>query len=246
MDLADILVGSIWGRILRSPLHLLPKDASVPILMGPLCGMRWISGSQRHACWLGIYEPDLQKLLWQRLRPGRVFYDVGANAGFYTLLAAKCMSGGTVIAFEPVPENVAYLRRHIHLNRLQNVRLIEAAVSDCDDMIGFRCGRTRSEGQLSPNGELKVQSVTLDSLISREILPSPHFIKMDIEGGEYKALLGARTCFERLRPELFLATHGKTTHEDCCRLLSSWGYKQRVITNREEGRAEIHAVPSIS
>jgi FkbM family methyltransferase len=204
--------------------------------------MRWIVGSQRHACWLGIYESHFQKLLSARIQPGGTFYDVGANAGFYTLLASRRVGDGMVISFEPLPENVAYLRRHVQLNRLKNVRLVEAAVSDSDGAGSFQSGNTRSEGRLDPQGGMRVRTVTLDAVVSCEALPPPNYIKMDIEGSEYKALIGAKACFERFRPELFLATHGKAIHEDCSRLLTSWGYDLRVMANPEKDRSEVHAL----
>ena len=49
---------------------------TVPILLGQLRGKKWIVGSQRHACWLGIYESHLQKVVAQEVQPGGVFYDI--------------------------------------------------------------------------------------------------------------------------------------------------------------------------
>ena len=66
---------------------------------------------------------------------------------------------------------------------------------------------------------------------------------MDVEGAEFTALMGAKLCFERYRPKLFLATHGKGVHDDCCRLLRSWDFDLHIIGNSFEDRAELVASP---
>jgi len=242
MDFADTLHKGALGRVLRSPLRLLPRGSSVPILMGPLRGKRWIIGSQRHACWLGIYEPALQRLINQRVQSGRVFYDIGANAGFYTLLAAMRVGTGKVFAFEPMPENVDSLKRHIQLNALDNVSIVQAAVSDENGSANFRLGSTRCDGRLSNNGNFKVRVLTLDALLSEKQIPPPSYIKMDIEGEEFRALLGGKECFARYRPELFLSTHGEILRQSCFELLTSWGYEVRTLTDGEKERAQLLAL----
>lgn len=243
MEIAQVLTNSVWGKVIRSPLRLLPTHAVVPVLTGALRGKRWIIGSQRHACWMGVYESRLQTLIAHGLRENSVFYDIGANAGFYTLLAGARIVSGMVVAFEPLPENVAYLRRHIELNHLRNVRVIEAAVSDSDGASAFEPEITRGMGRLSEGGILRVDKVALDTLIFAQGLIPPTHIKMDIEGEELRALFGARNCFSQFRPELFLATHGKTVHDDCCRVLSEWNYVLDDRENVEDERGEIHAMP---
>jgi len=80
---------TLLGKLARYPLGMLPRTVTVPILQGALEGRRWIAGSQRHAFWLGNYEPFLQKRMAQEVERGGVFYDVGANVGFYSLLASR-------------------------------------------------------------------------------------------------------------------------------------------------------------
>lgn len=245
MELAQVLTNSVWGKVIRSALQLLPRNATVPILSGSLRGKRWIIGSQRHACWMGLYESRLQELIARRVRKDCVFYDIGANAGFYTLLAATRIGSGTVVSFEPHPTNVAYLRRHIGLNHLRNVRVIEAAVSDVDGSATFQTEETRGMGRLSEKGVLRVEKVALDTLVLAKGLAPPSHIKMDIEGEEFRALVGAAACFRQFRPEVFLATHGNAVHNECCRLLKAWDYELDVREDVNEDRGEVHAVPRV-
>src|SRR5689334_1113570 len=92
----------ILGRAARLPLRLIPSGARMPVLQGPLKGMRWTAGAHTHGCWLGSYELSKQQLFARTLKPGGVLYDIGANAGFYTLLGSRLLGPeGRVYAFEP-------------------------------------------------------------------------------------------------------------------------------------------------
>src|SRR6266436_706615 len=133
INLSAIPSSRWFGRVLRWPLQWIPQDAVVPILQGPCAGMRWIVGSSTHGCWLGSYEYEKRKLFEELVGPGDVVYDIGAHVGFYTLLASVLVGHtGRVVAFEPSPRNLAYLRRHLAMNRLNNVTVVEGAVYDHD------------------------------------------------------------------------------------------------------------------
>jgi FkbM family methyltransferase len=192
---------------------------------------------------LGSYEIDFQRALAKEVKPGGVFYDIGANVGFYSLLASKLVFPGRVYAFEPLAENVQYLRSHIELNHVQNVEVFEVAVSDECGLASFVAETSRAMGHLEPGGSASVRTYTLDALIHENRVAPPNYIKMDIEGAEFRALLGAKECFERFRPTLFLATHGKDVHEDCCRLLVSWHYTLKTRSSGPD-RAELVARPN--
>jgi len=77
---------------------------------GPNKGMRWIVDAGVHRCWLGTYESEKQTAIVKIARPGMTFYDIGAHAGFYTLLFSRLAgTDGGVYAFEPCPESVRFL-----------------------------------------------------------------------------------------------------------------------------------------
>jgi FkbM family methyltransferase len=243
---------SLPGRIARYPFKLIPPGLVVPVLQGPLRGQKWIVGSHLHGCWLGSYEFETQKRIAREVRPGSVFFDVGANVGFYTLLASLQVGPGMVYAFEPLPANTALLRQHLEMNRIRNVEILQMAVSDRPGKASFVSESTRAMGKLEPGGSLTVETSTLDCLIAAGRAAPPDCIKMDIEGAEFDALRGAASCFQTRRPRLFLATHGRAVHDDCCRLLSSWDYEW-VYTARDtacdtsrdtEERAELFAQPA--
>jgi FkbM family methyltransferase len=225
-----------------SPLRLLPPNSAWPILTGPLCGKKWIIDSGRRAYWVGHYERHFQRILCQELKPSSVFYDIGANVGFYSLLASGLVKPGTVFSFEPVPRNVAYLRRHVALNRLSNVQVMEVAIADCDGETTFVESIDNASGYIG-GGNLRVSVTSVDCLLQRKQIAPPDCMKIDVEGAEAKVLLGARDCLMRYKPTIFLATHGTEVHEECRRLLETWGFSFEPLSLMDEGRADVVVRP---
>ncbi|HKV98960.1 MAG TPA: FkbM family methyltransferase [Vicinamibacterales bacterium] len=202
----------------------------LPILQGPLRGRWWIAGSSTNGCWLGSYEYAKQRLLAELISDGDCVFDVGANVGFYTLLAAsKAGPSGRVIAFEPLPDNLRILRRHLQLNDVRNVTVIEAAAGDADGTAHFAPHAHNSMGSLSDRGAIVVDMVSLDTLAESGKVPIPRAMKIDVEGAELRVLRGAARLLERSRPIILLATHSTSLHRECCDFLRSAGYSLRPI-----------------
>jgi hypothetical protein len=152
IDFSALPATNFLGRITRYPLRILPRTMTVPILQGPLRGKKWIVGSQRHAFWLGSYEPQMQSLIAREVKPDAVFYDVGANVGFYSLLASILVDPGKVFAFEPLPSNIVYLCRHLALNAVKNVEVFELAICDQVGASSFEEEGTGAMGRLKTMG----------------------------------------------------------------------------------------------
>lgn len=234
------------GRALRLPLKLIPSRTIVHVLRGPLKGARWIARSSSAGCWLGSYEIKFQQLLAQSLGPGGCFFDIGANVGFYTLLASRLIGDdGCVVSFEPNPRNLSFLRRHLTLNRLENVQVMETAVSNISGQRMFSRKEGPAQGHLSDTGDLHVRVVRLDDIIEDGALPAPDAMKIDIEGAELPALQGARRLLGRKHPLIFLATHGYRNHQACCALLVEAGYDvEEIVSPRSaSGFREVVARP---
>jgi FkbM family methyltransferase len=227
--LADIPPDSILGRIVRAPLRLIPRATIVRIPRGPLKGRKWIVGASGHGCWLGTFEKDKVAAFLKDLRRDSVVYDIGANTGIYTLLAATRATGGHVYSFEPLPRNLEILRRHISLNKLLNCTVIEAAVDSSSGTAQFAEGSTPEMGALSPGGGLRVETVTLDHLRDSGTLAAPDLIKMDVEGNELEALRGAMRVLRTSRPILYAATHSSSLEADCGEFLRELGYSVALV-----------------
>ena len=206
----------------------------MPIWQGKLRGKKWIVGSSNHGCWLGSYEYDKRILFERIVSEASVVFDIGAHVGFYSLLASVLVgSSGKVYAFEPAPRNLKYLREHLHLNRIKNVEVVELAVSNCNGLVSFDYGPDSSAGFIAGNGELKVESVTLDKMILEECIPFPDFIKIDVEGAEMQVLEGAESLLDDSSPVIFVATHGREIHFNCIQFLRSYGYDILPIGSTE-------------
>jgi FkbM family methyltransferase len=238
---------SPFGTLIRLPLRLIPKTAVFPILRGRARGMRWITGSSNHGCWLGTFEYEKSRLFERTVTAGQVVYDVGANAGYYALLGS-CLVGpsGLVVAFEPSPENLTNLRRHVELNHLSNVTILPIAVGEHEGTCAFELGPTNAMGRLSTTGRFNVDVVDLDTFVAAGKAPPPDVIKMDIEGGELAALKGAAGVIDRVKPAIFLATHTTELQRYCVAFLRAHGYGIASVTGSPlDEPGEIVATPTI-
>jgi FkbM family methyltransferase len=218
---------SVAGKFLRLPLRLLPADIVLPVIQGPLRGMKWVTGSSTHGCWLGSYEYHKQRLFDSMIDQQSIVWDIGANVGFYTILAAR--KAARVIAVEPLPENLRYLEKHLLLNGISNVQVLSAAAgSECGRQ-SFCSGGNRSTGHLG-SGTCEVDVVTLDSMCER--FGTPDVIKIDVEGAEHSVLQSMGRCFAA-RPVIFLATHSSSLAEQCLSVLTSAGYVYTALAEDE-------------
>ncbi len=243
MNLSLFSDRTLLGKLLRLPLRLLPQGLIIPILHGRLRGKKWIVGSGNHGCWLGIYEYGKQSIFTKLVKEGSVLFDIGAHVGYYTLLSS-ILTGpkGKVFAFEPLPDNIIYLKKHIQLNNITNVSIVEAAVSDCCGQAYFDHGppshlgrRSSYIGRLSPRGKLLVRTVSLDGLYSKGDITIPNYMKIDVEGNEILVLRGAISLITNYNPIIFLSTHGINVNKHCCDLLESINYQIEAIDGKSRG-----------
>ncbi|MDF1519078.1 MAG: FkbM family methyltransferase [Brevefilum sp.] len=233
MNFSKIHYQSFIGRLLRFPLRLIPKNTVMPILQGALRGKKWVVGSGEHGYWLGSYEMNKRLAFENTVKPGSVVYDIGANVGYFTLLAAVLVEEkGKVFSFEPLPRNINFLRQHISLNKLTNIRVIEAAVSDHMGQALFDLGASTAMGHLSETGGLHVQMVSLDQMIENGDLDTPGVLKIDVEGAEHDVLCGAENLIESARPILFLDTHQREAHQKTLEFLQSHNYQVDILDGK--------------
>jgi FkbM family methyltransferase len=220
----------LLGKALRLPLRAIPKHWRLPILRGRLRGKKWIVGSGIHGCWLGLFEPQ-QQPFERTINPGSTVFDIGAHVGFLTMLARELVGPeGRVVAFEPSPRNVSYLREHLRLNRMDDVEVIEAAVADTSGVLPFEERRDSSSSRIAEGVGIQVQAVSLDDLLAERRVPPPDFIKVDVEGAELRVLAGGQSMLAAVRPVLSLATHGREIHRERCEFLQAWGYTCERVT----------------
>ena len=233
MNISKINYQSFLGKLLRLPLRLIPKSMVLPILQGRLRGKKWVVGAGEHGYWLGSYELEKRKAFERFIKPGSVVYDVGANVGYFSLLASVLVGPeGHVAAFEPLPRNISYLRKHVALNKLTNIVVIEAAVSDHAGEAFFNLGASTAMGHLAESGEISVSLVSLDQLLEDRAIQPPDYMKIDVEGAEYDVLCGARRLLKAHHPLLFLDTHNRQAHNLTIAYLDTLGYQYEVLDGK--------------
>lgn len=225
------------SKVVHGILGAIPDGLVVPVIRGPLRGRRWTTGSLTNRCWLGGYEPERQSELVRLIGKGDVVRDVGANVGFYALLAGVLAGQeGRVLAFEPVAENVAILRRHLSLNDLETrVEVVEAAVADKSGIRHFSAGEYRATGKLDRAGQIEVRVVSLDEMMAEGRLPRVDVIKIDVEGAELEVLEGAKEVLTRYRPRLVVELHNPEMDRKCPEFLRQLGYQIEPMDLWEDG-----------
>lgn len=141
--------------------------------------------------YVGLHEfVDMMTLL-HFLRPGDLFVDAGANVGSYTLLASGVCRAHTA-AFEPDPSTSIHLQRNVSLNGLERlVTIHETALGSASGEVEFTVGRDCTN-QVAPFRTSDTQLVKMERLDDVLASANPRMIKMDLEGHEENAILGAR------------------------------------------------------
>jgi FkbM family methyltransferase len=230
-------------------LFALDGVVSARLGRGPTMRVRSRDVMHRQIFWLGEYERETTAAFLALLRPGMTVLDVGANVGYFTLLAARAVGPeGRVVAFEPVNENHELLCENVRLNGLENVTVERVALADRDAtgrMFLYRKDVNSGMGSLmglEANAAVEQRAVatcTLDAYLAGARIDRVDVIKMDIQGGEGKALDGMRETLARdagptliweLNP-LVLAEYGDSASR-LVRLLEACGYRSRLLASR--------------
>jgi FkbM family methyltransferase len=166
-----------------------------------------------YIAYFGIWEPNLTSWLEGRLRPGDVFVDVGANVGYFTLLASRLVGAdGRVVAVEPFPRTNAVLRRNVAANGAENVRVEDVAVWDSsaelelfgasDRIVGGTTLDPDWAARWSFDTEVTVSAEPLANLLTDDEVARAAVLKLDVEGSELQALQGMEPLLPRLRDDV--------------------------------------------
>lgn len=200
----------------------------------------------------GYYEPELTNFLRATLKPGHVFADIGANEGYFSVLAGTLVgSTGRIITVEPQQRLHERIVSNFAANQIHRYMLKQVAISDnagralihlTPDMNSGASGLSKITKYECETQE--VEMITLSELLTRSQIDIVHTMKMDIEGYEYEAILGSREVFEQHRVlNLALELHESLLRKrglDAARIhgfLIEYGYKHTRL-----GPVEIYQV----
>ena len=159
---------------------------------------------------LGVFERLKIDALHWCLKPGMTFVDVGANTGYFALIAARLVGpAGRVLAVEPEPENCERIRRNIELNGYQNIDVAQVALGDRQGDVELHLAHDHGHHSLLPTSpdraglSLTVPLRTLDDLLVEHRIDQVDAMKIDVEGAEATVLRGAAATV-RKNPRIVL------------------------------------------
>ncbi len=235
MMISQLILSKLWWGPWRRPFEailrrVLPKRSKV--LFGPVRGS-FIAGGLAQI--IGIYEVHIQDALIKMLKPGDVYYDVGANIGYMTIVGAKKVrSHGHVYAFEPFPENVEKIHAAVVKNNIQNCTIIQQAASNvcgsADLYLEATSSVTPSLVQHHQGRRLSVSTTTLDEFVKRNRWPN--LIKMDVEGAESIVLEGALALISsESAPHWIIEIHSDDNDHEIRKMFDIERYQIKYLTS---------------
>ncbi len=198
----------------------------------------------------GAFEPYESEIFRQSVKEGMIVVDIGANIGYYTVIAAKLTGeSGSVIAFEPAPENYSVLQQTIKANNFKNVSAHQLAVADRRGELSLNLYESNkgkhslvkdSSTAKGFSSSVRVQTVSLDEFLREHNIDHVDLIKMDIEGAESIALLGMMETLEKAK-FLFLeftpSAIRKAGHDPEKILLQILGFGFEIFAISERSRS---------
>jgi FkbM family methyltransferase len=196
-----------------------------------------------YIAYFGVWEPNLTHWLQRRLRPEDVFVDVGANIGYFTLLASHLVgTRGGVVAIEPSPQANAALRRNVAGNGAENVRVEDVAVwkssgevvvfGASDRIVGGTTLDPAWADRWSFDTQVAVSAEPLWGLLSDDEASRAAVLKVDVEGSELEALEGMQPLLPRLREDVAIVIELEGDAVRIARdVLGRFGFEAFVIEN---------------
>jgi FkbM family methyltransferase len=238
-----------------------PFWARLPSDLGGLvfsCDLR--DGIMREVCLTGRYEPQETALLQRILRPGMTFVDIGANWGYFSLAAAHLVGpAGRIVSVEADPNACRTLRVNTARNVLGHVIVLEMAASNGPGTVWLQqyeanasesgnYGVTGTTTVAEHGRRFKVTARALDEVLNDLAVDRIDLLKMDIEGGEARALAGLdRRLAERRIARILLEIHPQhlrdqgSSAEQVVRRLRDYGYQGWTIDHSVEATGRVAA-----
>ncbi|WP_328537548.1 FkbM family methyltransferase [Streptomyces sp. NBC_00344] len=169
---------------------------------------------QRYLYMFGGWEPNMTHWLKNRLRPGDTFVDVGANIGYFSVLASRLVgSTGQVAAIEASPAFHRRLLQNARLNECDNIRAVNTAVADTRKLLTFVLASSSNMGANSivpyegtAESTFETEALPLAEVLRTEEITTARVIKIDVEGAEGSAIRGLLPVIDQLRPDAEITT----------------------------------------
>lgn len=188
-------------------------------------------------------ESHVYEKMLSELGEEDVFFDIGANLGFYSCLLSDKAS--KVYSFEPNPAAVKLLRENLENNSVENAEVVEAALSNEDASKGFKNLFSNSVvgwGTVTDGeGEGQIKARKAETLLQKDRIEVPDMMKIDVEGHEREVLKGMGEVLEKGSPIIYVESHNR--HGKTEEILESYGYTYEKLNKRVEGNIFYRAEP---
>lgn len=196
-------------RYLNPRLRQHPRRRLVRTRFGATMAVDTQDLIQRYVYMFGLWEPHMTHWLQRRLRPGDTYVDIGANVGYFSLLAAQLVGEkGRVVAIEASPTYHAQIRRHADLNGRTNIRTLHTAVADARRTVTLILASSQNMGAASivpydgpAEVTHEVEAHPLPDLLDADETATARVIKIDVEGAEGAVIRGLAPLLDKLRPD---------------------------------------------
>ncbi|MGC5775195.1 FkbM family methyltransferase [Paenibacillus pabuli] len=186
----------------------------------------------------GTIEPDETAFIGRFLKPGDIVFDIGANAGWFSILFSQLVgSQGEVHAFEPLPDAVHSLMENMELNKCFNMYIHPFAVSKENGKgnIFIPANQLSTQSSLSFDSivgkgmKMPCDIISLDTFVKERRFTKIDFIKIDAEGFEIEVLKGSTTLLETFKPVLMVECLTEQAFLQLKELLEPKGYRFYVL-----------------
>jgi FkbM family methyltransferase len=204
--------GAVWNQVVRRHFLQRPLKLRTTSVFGAQFSVGLRDVLQSYLYFFGIWEPVITRYLLDGLSEGDIFIDVGANIGYYTLLASRQVgNSGRVFAVEAASGTYSELLQNLSLNRVTNVKTFHVAVSDVQGEVavwlnrqGELAGATTlahvAARRVSMEATERVEAKPLQQVIDEETICKARFIKIDVEGAEWAVVKSLGELLKHVSP----------------------------------------------
>ena len=236
--------GADWVRVSAGPLH------GHKLFIAPESPADW-NREMMEGVYDSFFFDALKKLGWIE---SCTIWDVGAHIGYHSLaFAALVGPEGQIVAFEPNPYNRERFQMNLKRNQdlAKRISLFDCALTDSNGKVAFKFSAEVDNGQSSgshlssavlPESEkfyqsfkhCRVQAITADTLIRKDLAPSPSVIKIDVEGAEFAVLKGSSNLLATKKPLLFIEIHNIFMMFKVQQFLYRFGYELSMLQTKHD------------
>lgn len=197
---------------------------------------------QSYLYYFGVWEPRITKWINDSLTDGDTFIDVGANIGYYSLLASKRVgSRGKVVAIEAAPWIYDIALKHLELNACNNVRALSVAASHEKGLVRIYPGSEDNIGNTTivprEGNSFEIQALPICDILLEEEILSIRIIKIDVEGAELQVVKGMIPILPRLKKNAEILIEILTPQPEIFSIMYAHGYSAFVINSNYSARS---------